>query len=114
MLNALMVCVFVWKGLWMKAAVDLAVEVLPQLTALVNDPMQNTEVMRFMLNYNYFYENLYTDIDECSEDIHFCNNNNYCVNTIGSYRCQCNDGYRGNGTFCSKLQYNMQDVSKCV
>lgn len=36
------------------------------------------------------------DINECMEGTHSCSNanNNFCVNTIGSYRCQCNTGYQ--------------------
>ena len=37
------------------------------------------------------------DIDECSEDVSVCGNNNLnsvCVNTFGSYKCECKTGYR--------------------
>eukprot|EP00164_Ancoracysta_twista_P002553 GFYU01003401.1.p1 GENE.GFYU01003401.1~~GFYU01003401.1.p1 ORF type:complete len:920 (-),score=282.91 GFYU01003401.1:122-2881(-) len=42
------------------------------------------------------------DVDECteaedSEDIHNCDLNSVCTNLIGSFSCDCNDGYRGNG-----------------
>lgn len=32
------------------------------------------------------------DIDECAEDNGKCNQ--ICINTIGSYKCDCNEGYR--------------------
>lgn len=33
-----------------------------------------------------------TDVDECSSEIHACGHQ--CVNTAGSYRCTCLEGYR--------------------
>ena len=36
----------------------------------------------------------HTDIDECDKGDDTCDNaTTVCVNTIGSYRCQCADGY---------------------
>ncbi|KAK3103621.1 hypothetical protein FSP39_020595 [Pinctada imbricata] len=34
-----------------------------------------------------------TDIDECTTGSATCPSNSYCVNTPGSYRCQCEDGF---------------------
>ena len=34
----------------------------------------------------------YIDIDECDEDTHNCTQ--MCTNTIGSYVCSCEPGYR--------------------
>lgn len=36
-------------------------------------------------------ENL--DVDECTLGIHQCPSNSKCINKLGWYRCQCNDGY---------------------
>ena len=36
-------------------------------------------------------DNLFVDIDECSENSDNCSQN--CSNTIGSYLCSCNDGF---------------------
>ena len=36
--------------------------------------------------------NTYTDINECAEDTHNCAQE--CTNTIGSFTCDCNTGYR--------------------
>ena len=45
------------------------------------------------------------DIDECMEGTHNCSisSNNFCVNTIGSYRCQCNTGYQDINGVCTGL-----------
>ncbi|KAJ7380173.1 hypothetical protein OS493_010884 [Desmophyllum pertusum] len=41
------------------------------------------------------------DIDECSaNDPKPCNENADCSNTIGSYKCTCNNGFTGDGTTC--------------
>ena len=34
------------------------------------------------------------DIDECEEDV--CGSNEICVNTVGSFICQCQEGYTRN------------------
>ncbi|GBL60123.1 Hemicentin-1, partial [Araneus ventricosus] len=45
------------------------------------------------------------DVNECEEDIHFCDQ--ICINTIGSYSCECNAGYYlSSGTDCA-------DVDEC-
>ena len=44
---------------------------------------------------------LFTDIDECSDSTHNCHADATCANTDGSFTCTCNEGYTGNGTFCS-------------
>lgn len=52
-----------------------------------------------------FTKVILTDIDECTED-NPCKENQQCINTLGSYRCQprliCNIGYEMNegGTQC--------------
>ena len=35
---------------------------------------------------------MYTDIDECSDGLHTCDQ--LCNNTVGSYYCSCLAGYR--------------------
>ena len=43
---------------------------------------------------------LQADIDECFFSYHTCNENASCINTNGSYLCECNEGYYGNGYTC--------------
>ena len=42
----------------------------------------------------------YTDTDECAEDSHICDENATCMNTIGTFKCECNNGYIGDGKTC--------------
>ena len=43
------------------------------------------------------------DIDECSDpDLNVCDTQNgTCNNSVGSYSCQCNIGFTGNGSVCT-------------
>lgn len=41
-----------------------------------------------------------SDQDECSAEDHNCNLNADCVNTPGSYRCTCKEGFNGDGFSC--------------
>ena len=43
----------------------------------------------------------HTDIDECASGTHNCDANAQCINTIGSFKCNCVQGYSGNGVECS-------------
>ena len=43
---------------------------------------------------------LFSDIDECTNELDGCHHNATCSNNGGSYSCSCNPGYTGNGTYC--------------
>ena len=45
------------------------------------------------------------DIDECKHNV--CHQDASCTNTPGSYRCECNSGFNGDGNFC-------QDIDECA
>lgn len=40
------------------------------------------------------------DDNECLNGIHDCDVNAWCVNTNGSFKCTCRDGFVGNGRKC--------------
>ena len=48
---------------------------------------------------------LYLDVDECSSNnsLSDCPIDANCTNLIGSYTCECNDGYIYNGTYCEGI-----------
>lgn len=48
----------------------------------------------------------HTDVDECSTGNHRCSQHASCENTEGSYRCQCYQGFTGNGIMC-------KDINEC-
>ncbi len=40
------------------------------------------------------------DIDECATGASMCTANSHCVNTPGSFNCECDVGFQGNGSLC--------------
>uniref|UniRef100_A0A7N5ZUD6 Fibrillin 2b n=1 Tax=Anabas testudineus TaxID=64144 RepID=A0A7N5ZUD6_ANATE len=55
---------------------------------------------RFLFSQSFLLT-LSIDQDECSLEEHNCNPNADCVNTPGSYRCTCKEGFNGDGFSCS-------------
>ena len=57
---------------------------------------------RFPLKYDHQLQAiaLYADINECTAGTYTCPTNTGCVNTIGSYTCQCVAGYEASGNIC--------------
>ncbi|GFR66391.1 EGF-containing fibulin-like extracellular matrix protein 1, partial [Elysia marginata] len=48
-----------------------------------------------------------TEIDECETEAHNCSRPaSRCVNMPGTFRCDCNDGYR-------KKDFNCEDIDEC-
>ena len=46
------------------------------------------------------------DIDECEINIHECSFDADCINTSGSYECNCKPGFMKNGEYCD-------DINEC-
>jgi len=40
---------------------------------------------------------VYVDIDECATDSGGCDDNSDCVNSVGSFTCECHAGHARNG-----------------
>uniref|UniRef100_A0A8C9F640 Fibrillin-2 n=1 Tax=Pavo cristatus TaxID=9049 RepID=A0A8C9F640_PAVCR len=51
-------------------------------------------------------------LDECSNGTHQCSVNAQCVNTPGSYRCACAEGFTGDGFTCSEIKI-LEKILKC-
>jgi hypothetical protein len=62
-------------------------------------PYLNKIVLLTCIKTNFEPSNILTlsDIDECSKGNFTCHPNATCINTQGSYNCQCKDGYEGFG-----------------
>ena len=55
-----------------------------------------------------------TDINECIVDTNNCDVNAACINTVGSFLCECNPGFSGDGTSCQgNLLCNFNNHYKC-
>ncbi len=60
--------------------------------------------VKFVLKlYGYF-----SDIDECATDMDNCSANALCINLVGSFGCECNIGFSGDGVNCTgESQYQL-------
>ena len=54
-----------------------------------------------------------SDIDEC-EGPSPCDENAQCTNTIGSFTCDCNEGYSGDGMTCTGQNFNAEIANLCL
>ena len=64
--------------------------------------------MFIKLLFTYFFN---LDIDECQNENTDCQNFAHCINSQGSYNCECNDGYKLEGQSCiGKLYANIHSV----
>ena len=51
---------------------------------------------------------MFSDIDECDQNLHNCSENAICTNFDSNYTCDCDDGWEGSGFECSsKLMSTM-------
>ena len=69
---------------------------------------QSLEKLNLNLNLNLTS----TDSNECRTGSHSCASNADCVNTIGSYDCECEHGFQGNGWYCSGKMWNINYMFK--
>ncbi|XP_033124345.1 uncharacterized protein LOC117122747 [Anneissia japonica] len=54
------------------------------------------------------------DINECMEESDSCSVKAACINTLGSYRCECNFGYKGDGISCEDIDECANDTDTCA
>ncbi|TRZ00088.1 hypothetical protein DNTS_004640 [Danionella cerebrum] len=43
------------------------------------------------------------DVNECASNTHTCSHHAECINTLGSFKCKCKQGFRGSGFHCSAI-----------
>ena len=48
--------------------------------------------------------NIVIDIDECTTGLAKCHDQASCINYDGSYNCECNSGYFGDGKTSCQLE----------
>ena len=76
----------------------LAIEVFRKANELLCcDIDDGTMFVFFMVNDSGFF----TDINECTTSAHDCHTEAICSNTDGSFTCNCNQGYTGDGEDCA-------------
>ena len=66
-----------------------------------------------LMTISFFFSNLiFPDLEECSTNTHNCDVNADCVNTVGSYSCNCRAGYTGDGKTCNGKKSTNQLTNK--
>ena len=58
------------------------------------------------------FQNHIVDMNECDTGTFTCVTNAHCVNNDGSYYCQCNTGYTGDGNTCTGMAAQIKIISK--
>ena len=65
------------------------------------NPWRYLKLPKSYVTNNSFFPPFIVDVDECTKASHTCDRHASCTDTIGSYDCACNAGYRGSGTSCN-------------
>ncbi|XP_073245796.1 uncharacterized protein [Porites lutea] len=53
------------------------------------------------------------DVDECLNKEDYCSKHAVCSNLLGSFSCQCKDGFKGNGFECEDINECDSNNNKC-
>ena len=56
--------------------------------------LENPNLPKYVFDPSLGPSNDCADVNECISDQNDCSENADCLNTEGSYRCQCHSGYR--------------------
>nr|XP_023677571.1 adhesion G protein-coupled receptor E1-like [Paramormyrops kingsleyae] len=56
---------------------------------------------------------LCVDDDECKDPITYCGNNATCFNTVGSYYCQCDTGFKSTSETFTAITGQCEDINEC-
>src|SRR5699024_10989536 len=54
-----------------------------------------------------------SEVDECQSDDNSCSINGQCTNSPGSYQCECDEGFEGDGFNCSDVDECQSDDNNC-
>ena len=55
----------------------------------------------------------FKDINECILQTDTCSKKAECINLLGSFKCRCFAGFRGDGYICSDIDECSEDIHEC-
>ena len=88
-----------------------------RMTALANKAIgemeNNATVSFFFWLRECVFHVSFLDIDECVEKRDNCSLNADCIDEEGGFRCECDDGYTGDGVTCSDIDECTVGSAKC-
>ena len=53
------------------------------------------------------------DLDECTIGMHMCPHEKTCINTVGSFKCKCGEGFRSEGKSCEDVDECKEGLDTC-
>ena len=68
------------------------------------------KIRKFILYGKWMIIFFLIDVDECLADPYPCHGNASCTNTDGSFECECNSGFDGNGNVCSGNYWSLFEM----
>ena len=81
------------------------------LVIILNQVREDVKVGFYKYSKVLFYGMYCIDINEFSNtENSVCNENATCSDTQGSYWCECNDGFQGDGKICNGIRF----ISECT
>ena len=73
---------------------------IPEMVSIVPVSISSTDICKIIYNWHLLLiSSNFLDIDECLSNP--CHVNGTCADNQGSFVCQCNTGYSGDGFNCS-------------
>lgn len=96
-----------------KGCADTEITILLLISLLL--PLSLLSLLLLLPSLLFMYQYYFlcaADIDECRTGDNKCHSDANCLNSIGSYTCQCKPGYQGSGVIC-KCKY-MYFYNSCV
>ncbi len=60
-----------------------------------------SRIMVFRFSMNFVLKYFSSDIDECAAGTDNCSANAVCNDLVGSFDCECNTGFSGDGVTCT-------------